>query len=163
MGHLAIVSGYTCSDWKCEKPIMETVTQCWKIKNKNHLLFAAMKELAGDAQISFEGELHTLGLLSFQGALIEGTNTLKRCSLSDPPDFDFVILPLETENIKAIIAAIGGSIPRSIIHIQIAKADKLEFGAYDNFHSQCMFFGSSLTGPFLDSLVSDGILIPLDK
>jgi len=142
---------------------MDTLARCWRVKNKNRLLFAVMKELAGDAQISFEGDLHELGLLSFPGALIEGPNTLKRCSLSDPPDLDFVILPLETENIKAIIAAIGGSIPRSIIHIQIGKADKLEFGAYDNFHPECMFFGSALTGPFLNSLVSDGRLIPLDK
>ena len=122
-----------------------------------------MMELAGNAQISFEGDLQKLSLLSFPGALVKGTDTLPRCSLSDPPYLDFVILPLDIENYKAIIAAIGGSIPRSIIHIQIAKADKLEFGAYDNFHLDCMFFGDALTGPFLDSLVSDGTLTPLDK
>jgi hypothetical protein len=142
---------------------METLTQIWKVNGKNRLLFAVMKELAGEAQISFEGDLHKLGLFSFPGALIEGTNTIRRCSLSDPPDLDFVILPLETENIKSIVAAIGGSIPRSIIHIQIGKANKLEFAAYDNFHPECMFFGNVLTGPFLDSLISDGLLIPLDK
>ena len=43
---------------------------------------------------------------------------------------------------KRIIAAIGGTIPNAIIHIQIEKDGLLQFGAYDNFHPECIHFGS---------------------
>src|ERR1035437_3911064 len=138
---------------------MRTTTQRWKIKNKNRLLLAFMKELAGDAQISFEGDLQALGLLGLPGASTEESNVLKRNTLW--PRQDFVVLPLEAQAVGAVIAAIGGTISHAIIHIQIEKAGKLEFGAYDNFHPQSMFFGGAVTQSFLDSLVAEGILMPL--
>ena len=40
-----------------------------------------------------------------------------------------------------ILKAMGGLVPRSVIHVQIEKAGRLEFGAYDNFSPDCLFFG----------------------
>jgi len=118
-----------------------------------------MNELAGDAQISFEGDLQTLGILSLPRATTDESNALKRNTLW--PKQDYVVLPLLSETVGTVIAAMGETIPHAIIHIQIAKAGKLEFGAYDNFDPQSIFFGRALTQPFLDSLIAEGILVPM--
>jgi hypothetical protein len=39
-----------------------------------------------------------------------------------------------------IMAAVGGTVPRGIIHIQVQKDGRLELGLYDNFAPKCMFF-----------------------
>jgi len=136
---------------------MRATTQRWKARNKNHLLLALMKELAGDAHISFEGDLQGTGLLDLPGASIEESEVLKRNTFW--PKQGFVVLPLEADAVGPIIAAIGGTIPHAVIHIQIERAGNLEFGAYDNFHSQSMFFGDAVTQSCLDSLVAGGLLM----
>jgi hypothetical protein len=123
---------------------------------KNQLLFAAMKQLAGNAEISFEGDLSSLGLLAVPGASTHETFVLKRNTMR--PRQDFVILPLETNTIGSVQRAMGGTIPKSVLHIQIAKAGRLEFGAYDRFHPSALFFGKALGSDFLDALISKGIL-----
>jgi hypothetical protein len=130
--------------------------QCRAVHFKNQLLLAVMKQLAGNAAISFEGDLSSLDLLAMPGASADETPALKRNTVS--PRQDFVILPLELDTIRPIIKAMGGTIPKSILHIQIAKADKLEFGAYDQFHLGALFVGEALGGDFLDVMVSEGIL-----
>ena len=136
---------------------MRAKTQGWKTKNKNRLLLAVTKELAGDAHLSFEGDLQGTRLLDLPEASTEEFNVLKRNTLW--PKQDFVVLPLEAQAIGPVIAAIGGTISHAIIHIQIERAGKLEFGAYDNFHPQSMFFGDAVTQAFLDSLVAGGLLM----
>ena len=54
------------------------------------------------------------------------------------------------------MAALGGSIPSSILHIQVEKNGKLAFGAYDNF--QHLHFGEPLNQEFIAQLASDGVL-----
>jgi len=120
-----------------------------------------MKELAGDAHISFEGDLHGLDLFEIPGASHQVTAVLRRNTLW--PKQDFVIVPLEATTIQEIMASIGGSIPDAIEHIQIEKAESLEFGAYDNFHPHAMAFGDALTETFMASLVSEGLLEHLKK
>jgi hypothetical protein len=130
--------------------------QEWRIRNKNHMLLSVMKELAGDAQISFEGDLRKLHLAEVPSASGEETAVLKRNTLWSKQDF--VIVPLEPGGIKSIITAIGGTIPDEIEHIQIAKAGKLEFGAYDNFHPHAIAMGDALGDAFLDSLITEEVL-----
>lgn len=63
-----------------------------------------------------------------------------------------------------ILSAIGGALPRNIIHVQIEKADVLEFGAYDNFSPGSVYFGSGVKPKFLESLVAEGIIeLVLDR
>lgn len=133
----------------------------WRVHNKNRLLLQVMKELAGDAHISFEGDLHGLDLFEIPGASHEVTAVLRRNTLW--PKQDFVIVPLEATTIQRIIASIGGTIPSAIKHIQIEKAGSLEFGAYDNFHPHAMAFGNALTESFMASLISDGLLERLEN
>jgi hypothetical protein len=72
----------------------------------------------------------------------EATAALKRNTLW--PKQDFVVVPLEPLASKTIISAIGRTVSGTIIHIQIEKHGLLQSGAYDNFHPQCIFFGSAV-------------------
>ena len=135
---------------------MEEVKKSWLVRDKRRLLLAMMEELAGDAHISFEGDLRGLALSSMPFASEEMTAALKRNTLW--PKQDFIVVPLEPPMTKTIISAIGGTVPGTIIHIQIEKGGSLQFAAYDNFHPQCIFFGSVVKQGVVESLVSEGII-----
>jgi hypothetical protein len=77
------------------------------------------------------------------GASRDETRTLKRNTTS--PIQDFVILPLEPDSVRPIIVAVGGTVPNSILHIQIEKHGMIQFGLYDCFHPEAMFFGPLAT------------------
>jgi hypothetical protein len=72
------------------------------------------------------------------------TEVLKRNTLW--PKQDFVVLPLEAKTVGPIVAAVGGTVPKSILHIQAEKCGRLELGFYDNFASKGMFFGPAVRG-----------------
>jgi len=128
----------------------------WNIRGKRKFLIAAMTELAGDAHLSFEGNLHAMPILDLVGASGDETSILKRNT--SWPIQDFVVLSLEADLIKVIVASIGGTVSRRILHIQIEKSGILELGLYDNFDPNCSFFGSRLTPEFFSRLESEGIL-----
>jgi hypothetical protein len=130
----------------------------WKVQDKRLLLLAMMEELAGDAHISFEGDFQGLRLLSMPGASQDETAALKQNTRW--PKQDYVILALEPSMAKSIIFAIGGTVPNAIIHIQIEKNGQLQFGAYDNFHPECIFFGMGVKQAVLETLVSQIIMRP---
>jgi len=135
---------------------MKTGNVQWRVRDKRRLLTAIMDKLAGDAHISFEGELRNLKLLLIPGASEQETTVLKRNTTW--PKQDFVVLPLESSVGESILLAIGKTVPRSVLHIQVEKAGVLEFGAYDRFHPECMYFGSTLDSEFVGSLISQGVL-----
>ena len=122
-------------------------------------MLALMDELEGNAHVSFEGDLRSLPLLSYPGASSEPTDALKRNTVW--PKQDFVVAPLELSSSKKIYAALGGVVPKTVLHVQIEKNGVLQFGAYDNFHPQCIYFGSAVASQLLESLVSNDILQPL--
>lgn len=130
----------------------------WKVLDKRRLLLALIEDLARDARISFEGDLHGLALFHIPDASDESTPTLRRNTRW--PKQDFVIVPLEPPMGKKIMAAIGGTLPNAIIHIQIEKNGSLQFGAYDNFHPECIYWGSTVKQAVIESLISQGIIRP---
>jgi len=140
---------------------MRNVGKSWQVCDKRRLLLAMMDELAGEAHISFEGRLRELGLLSLPAASSEETAALKRNTLW--PKLDFIVVPLERSMSKTIISAMGGNVPTAIIHIQIEKGGVLQFGAYDNFDPECIFFGSAVKQSFIEYVVSEGILRPIQR
>jgi hypothetical protein len=129
----------------------------YKVRDKRRFLAAALAELAGVAKVSFEGDLSSTSLLDVAGASSDETQVLKRNTLW--PKQDFVVLPLEAEMVGPIMAAVGGTVPRGIIHIQVQKDGRLELGLYDNFAPTCMFLGSSITSTFLATLQDTGTLV----
>jgi hypothetical protein len=54
----------------------------WQVLDKQRLFRLVMEELAGDAYISFEGNLHGLRLHGLPGASEEETDSLKRNTLT---------------------------------------------------------------------------------
>src|SRR5579863_7869654 len=124
----------------------------WKVQDRSRLLLFLMTDLAGAAHISFEGLLPR-AILEFPGASTMETEILKRGTFR--PLQDFAILPLEASTIPDIVSAIGGTLPRSILHVQIEKDGKLAFAAYDNFHPECIFFGDAVSTEFIERLISN--------
>jgi hypothetical protein len=57
-----------------------------------------------------------------------------------------------------IMAAVGGTVPRSLIHVQVQKEGRLQLGLFDNFAPKAMFLGPGLTPTFLATLQEAGIL-----
>ncbi|MGA2808995.1 MAG: hypothetical protein ABSE87_12745 [Terracidiphilus sp.] len=140
---------------------MEPQRQFWKVRHRNRFLLTIMKELAGNAHISFEGDQKVLGLAAIQGATQVEDSVLKRNTLL--PRQEFVSVPLEPSTLSPIFSKIGGTIPKSVRHILIEKNGQLEFAAYDNFHPECIFFGDAVSNAFLDVLISEGVLKRLDS
>ena len=126
-------------------------------RDKPALLAATMKTLAGDARISFEGNLSRVDFGSIAGTSNEETHILKRNTIE--PLQDFVVLPLEPESVASILRALsfGGALSDDILHVQIEKAGRLEFGAYDNFHPDCVVACEGVLVPVLRHLLEQQI------
>jgi hypothetical protein len=135
--------------------------ESWQVLDKQRLFRLVMEELAGDAHISFEGNFDGLRLLAVAGAVDKETPTLKRNTSS--PKQDFAVVPLEAGSSETILAAIGGALPRKIIHVQIEKAGLLLFGAYDQFQPSCIHFGRTVNRQFLEALVSQGVIAHISR
>jgi hypothetical protein len=124
------------------------------------LLSSIMQHFAADATyISFEGGLSDSMLLSLEGIHGEETPQLRRATAA--PRLDFLVAPLSERNLRLItqaaeteelLAEEGG-----LIHVQIATADRLVFGAYDQFHPNCTFV-DGVTEGWLRSLQAAAIL-----
>jgi hypothetical protein len=135
---------------------MKSQVKCWKVRDNGQLLLTLMKELEGDAHISLEGDLRALSLSTYAGASNQPTDVLKPSTVQT----DFVVLPLESSASDKIYAALGGKVPKTVLHVQIEKSGVLQFAAYDNFYPECIFFGIAVTQRVIDSLVSDGVIRP---
>ena len=121
------------------------------VRDKPAFLRRLMRELAGDARLSLEGDLRDCAFDSDQVATREEQGLLKRNTLS--PRLDFVILhlaPSDVESIFSKVSAVGLS--RAIIHVQIERGGVLELGAYDNFHSKCVVTGPGVSITLLSDL-----------
>ena len=129
--------------------------------DKGQLLLALMEEFEGDAHVSFEGELRSLPLWTYPGASSLPTDVLKRNTVW--PIQDFIVVPLEPSSSKRIYLALGGAVPKTVLHVQIEKGGVLQFGAYDNLHPECIFFGSAVRQGLVESLVSKHILQSLTE
>jgi hypothetical protein len=131
----------------------------WLVHNKPGLLLAILGKLGGSVHLSVEGDLHGFDLDRIPGVSDKETAILKRNTIG--PRQDFRVIPLESSMGHKLLSAISGAVPKRIIHIQIERDGVLQFGAYDNFDPECLFFGPALNQEFLDSLVRQEILKPV--
>jgi hypothetical protein len=102
---------------------MESVTEQWTVKDKNRLLLALMEALAGDAHLSFEGDLHGFRLREIAGAVDQETTTLKRNTRW--PEQDFVVVRLEAATVRSVFSAVGGNVPRRILHVRERRQSRV--------------------------------------
>jgi hypothetical protein len=127
-------------------------------RDKPGLLIHMMRFLAGEARISFEGDLSRCRFPETIPNLAGRDGLLTRSTLE--PELDFVILPLEEETIRPLLDVVlpGNRYMQDIIHIQIEKRGELQFGCYDRFHPECIVCFRGVTAKFLDELKRIGIL-----
>jgi hypothetical protein len=125
-----------------------------RARDKPSLLVALMRALAGNAHVSFEGDLSHCQLMALPGASTEETEVLKRNTLV--PRRDFVVLPLEAHTLRPILEEIlpEGRAVRDVEHVQIEKEGRLAFGAYDKFHPECIFAGPGVPRILLEELLA---------
>ena len=127
-------------------------------RDKPGLLTHMMRFLAGDARISFEGDLSRC---QFPATILSSTDEdsiLTRQTIS--PRQDFIILPLEHDTIRPSLDVVlpDNRYMEDIIHIQIEKRGELQFGSYDQFHHDCIVCFLGVSTKFLDELKQTGIL-----
>jgi hypothetical protein len=87
------------------------------------------------------------------------TPALRRQTLA--PKQDFVVLPLTPESVRPILDVVlpDNRYIDDIIHIQIEKANQLQFGSYDQFDDRCIVgFPPGVTAELLDELQSSGVI-----
>jgi hypothetical protein len=129
-------------------------------RDKPGLFVAMLRALVGDAAyVSFEGDLsRCTELFSLFGATSQESDTLKRKTVY--PLQDFVIVPMESASIHSILEIVlpEARIVHDIIHVQIEKDGRLAFGAYDNFHKDCIVAWSELPLDLLADLRTSGVL-----
>jgi hypothetical protein len=128
-------------------------------RDKPGLLIAMMQHLAGEAHVSFEGGLRHCSFPAGLKPSGEETPALQRQTVS--PVLGFVVLPLTTQSVRPIVDVIlpDNRYLDDIIHIQIEKAGRLQFGSYDQFHRECIVgVPPGVTPELLDRLRSSGVV-----
>jgi len=108
-------------------------------RDKPGLLVAFMKEFAGNARISFEGDLGKCDFSSIPGLASEPDGAFQRNTIV--PRQDYIILPLSQETVTPILHQVlpEGRCVHDIIHIEIEQHGELVFSACDNFHAECVW------------------------
>jgi len=131
----------------------------WLIaRDKPGLLIAMMRALSGQAHIAFEGDLSHCDFTALphiaEGAVVGVARASPYTRL------DFVIMPLETDTIRPILDQVlpKARVVHEIIHIQIVKHGQLMFGAYDNFHPECIMCSLHVPVTLLENLHHRGVL-----
>jgi hypothetical protein len=136
------------------------IDRYWPIaRDKPGLLVAMMRALAGDAHISFEGDLSRCVFPAALNPSGEETVALRRHTAS--PRQDFVVLNLSPESVRPILDVVlpDRRYLADVIHIQIERGGELQFGSYDQFHAECIVgFPPGVTPELLDRLQSSGVI-----
>jgi hypothetical protein len=135
------------------------VRRYWIVaRDKPGLLLAMMRALAGEAHISFEGDLSRCTFPSTLNPSAMETPALKRAT--SVPRGDFVVLPLTPNTIDSILEVVlpDRRYMVDIIHIQIEQGGVLQFGAYDNFHPECIVAYTGVPTEFLNQLQASGVI-----
>ena len=127
-------------------------------RDKPGLLTAMMRALAGDAQVSFEGDLSRCVFPSELVAANDETAILTRQTMR--PRQDFVVLRLESRTVQPILDSVlpDGRLMKDIVHVQIQKGGRLQFGSYDNFDPDCIVTYDGISAEQLNALQESGVI-----
>lgn len=126
-------------------------------RDKPGLLRAMMRALSGNAYLSLEGDL--AGLKFPAVAPVDECETGLRRQTSSPL-LDWRVLSLSKESEPLIwdqLLQLDRLIER-LIHVQIEKEGRLIFGAYDNFHKDCVFVSEAVPLKLLEELEKSGVI-----
>jgi hypothetical protein len=127
-------------------------------RDKPGLLRAIMQALAGDAHISFEGDLSRCSFDEELRPSPHETPALGRHTAY--PVQDFVVLPLEAMTVQPILKVVlpDRRFMDDILHIQVERKGRLEFGSYDQFHPECIVCFNGVSTELLSRLEKSGVI-----
>jgi hypothetical protein len=138
------------------------------VRDRKRLIEALARAAAGDARISFEGDLSKCRLQDLPGASFEATRFLPRNTTR--PVQEFVVLPLEADSVNAILDAVPAAAldedtdrkpwphDGDVLHVQIEKDSERWLVACDNFHPDCTWCADSIDEDLLATLLDQGVL-----
>jgi hypothetical protein len=129
------------------------------VRDRPGFLHRMMVELAGNAQLSLEGNLSRCQFTDDLVITRDETSILKRNTTA--PKQDFVVLRLAPETVEPILKqALAAGLKRvqGIIHVQIERDGVLELGAYDNFDDECVATGPGVKPTLLEELRKNNVL-----
>ena len=128
----------------------------YKVRDKRRFLAAALAELAGDAQVSFEGNLSGTSLSDVAGASSDETQVLKRNTLW--PKQDFIVLPLEIRWCGRSWRQWVELCQRVSSMYKSKKRGGSNLVCMTSFSPDSMFLGPGLTPLFIATLQEAGVL-----
>jgi hypothetical protein len=128
------------------------------VRDKPGLLRAMMRALAGNANISLEGDLSRCTFPVELRASADETPELRRQTTY--PVQDFLVLPLEPHTVQPILDVVlpDRRFMDDIVHIQIERDGRLEFGSYDQFHPECIVCFHGVSTDLLSRLEKSGVI-----
>jgi len=129
--------------------------ESWVIRDKQRFLSICMDVLDGAAHMSFEGDLSGCTLQELDGSSQVESILLRRNTIR--PIQDFVVVPLEPTSKKQIMAALGGTLPKAVLHIQIEKDGQLHLGMYDQRYA--FFFATPLSQRLKKQLIEERVIL----
>jgi hypothetical protein len=137
---------------------MVSKTYSLDVRDPIELVRALISELGPGGHLSLEGDLSRLDKSVRAIASSEERAGLRRNTLI--PQQDFIVLPLDDKSIPLIEAQVLHSVGlrRRVIHVQIEQAGELVFGAYDDFHPECVWVSEAVGADLLERMVAEGIL-----
>jgi len=118
-----------------------------------------MAELAGNAHISFEGDLSHSRFIDDLVLTRDETPMLKRNTLA--PTHDFIVLRLANETIEPIFRQIQAArLKRAILHVEIRLSETLccNWAPYDTFRDGCVVTGPRVGPASRDELLTTKVL-----
>lgn len=127
------------------------------VRDRPEFLRRLMVELAGNAQLSLEGDLSRCRFIDDVVITRDETPTLKRNTIA--PKQDFVVLRLTPETVDPIFKQVmAAGLKHAIIHVQIKRNGVPELRAYDNFHPECVVTGPGVSSVLLEELKKSNVL-----
>lgn len=127
------------------------------VRDGSAFLHRLMVELAGNTQLSLEGDLSRCRFTDDVVMAHDETLTLKRNTIA--PKQDFVVLRLTPETVDAIFKQVmAAGLKHAIIHVQIERNGVPELGAYDNFYHESVVTGPGVSSTLLQELKKLNVL-----
>ena len=127
-------------------------------RDKVNLLKALMEELAGEAQILFEGDLSKCNFSKISNKATHISGELHPAVKGD--ESLFKVFVLDNESLNQILEQIlpDNRFIEKIEHIQIQKNGELQVLIGDNFHDECISVGPLVPVKLLEKLKNSGVI-----
>jgi len=110
--------------------------------------------------MSMEGDLSRCSFEEYEGYVTEPIPPLNKITMAASGRDDFAIILINEMNrtriIESLLPRIG--LRMHVWHIEIAQNGLKIFGAYDNFHPECVWLEQSFGEEFLKTMLNEKVI-----